>query len=398
MIDIKLYNIAELEKLTNSEEFYNFKNIPISLHRAKSHFKNPRADSDDTIMIIAYNNGEIAGYMGILPDFIYSKTFKKDQNIQEASLRGTKQSNQETYTNVRIDEVEKVKFGWFSCFWVDESLRGEGVGTKLVEKALQEWNDKILITEFAPLSKKLYLKTKSFEQSITLSGIRLYNRFDFEHLLPHKKAVFQKVKGLLKFTDIFLNSIFDIRFLFTKKKTHELQLEKITDFNAETESFITENNNSQIFKRGAIEFEWILNFPWILVSDKIDSLNKKYYFSSVAKSFEYFCYNLRNANNKIVAFMIFSKRENTLKLPYCIYKAEYLPEVINLILQRISELKISTFTTYNNEISKVLLRDKTHSLYKKKMTREYLISNNLKEYFIENNFQIQDGDGDCVFT
>lgn len=366
MIDIKLYNIAELEKLINSEEFYNFKNIPISLHRAKSHFKNPRADSDDTIMIIAYNNSEIAGYMGILPDYIFSN--------------------------------EKVKFGWFSCFWVDESLRGEGVGTKLVEKALQEWNGKILITEFAPLSKKLYLKTKSFEQSISLNGIRLYNRFDFEHLLPPKKAVFQKVKGFLKFMDIVLNSIFDIRFSLIKRKTSEMQLEQITNFNTETENFITENNNFQIFKRSAKEFEWILNFPWILVSNKIDLLNKKYYFSSVAKTFEYYCYNMRNSNNEIVAFMIFSKRENSLKLPYCIYKAEYLTEVINVILQKISELKISTFTTYNNEISKVLLRDKTNSLYKKKMTREYLISNNLKEYFIENNFQIQDGDGDCVFT
>jgi len=365
LIELKLYNISELEKLINSEQFYNFKNIPISLHRAKSHFQNPRADKNDTIMIIAFKNNEIVGYMGILPDFLFS--------------------------------TEKVKFGWFSCFWVDENLRGEGIGTQLVEKVLSEWGGKILITEFAPLSKKLYLKTKSFEQSTFLNGIRLYNRFDLQYILPPKRNLFKQIKGLLKITDIILNSLFDIRFLFYNQKLTTLKIKKVTTFDSETKDFINSNNTTQLFKRNAFDFEWIINNPWIINSPKIDLLNKKYYFSSVAKSFEYFCYNILNANNEIVAFLIFSKRENTLKLPYCIYKSEYLQDIILVILQQIIELKISTFTTYNNEISAQLLKQKTNSLFKKKMTREYLISNNLKDY-LNSNFIIQDGDGDCVFT
>lgn len=366
MIELKLYNIAELEKLINSEQFYNFKNIPISLHRAKSQFKNPRAEENDKILIIAFNNNEIAGYLGILPDFLFS--------------------------------TEKVKFGWFSCFWVDETLRGEGIGTILVEKALSEWCGKILITEFAPLSKKLYLKTNSFEQSTFLNGIRLYNRFDLQHILPPKRNLFKQIKGLLKITDTVLNSVFDFRFFFIKQKVNSLKIDRITTFDSETQDFINANNTRQLFKRNAVDFEWIIINAWIINSPKIDLLNKKYYFSSVAKSFNYLCYNVLNSNNEIVAFLIFSKREKTLKLPYCIYKIEYLPEIIDVILKEINELKISTFTSYNNEISSELFKRKTNSLFKKKMIREYLISNNLNEYFRSNNFIIQDGDGDCVFT
>jgi len=388
---------VELEQLINLERFYNFKNIPISLHRAKSHFHNPRADKNDIIMIIAFKNNEIVGYMGILPDFLFIESLTKHR---DSSLRGTKQSIQtltDSFTN-NSNIIEKLKFGWFSCFWVDETMRGEGLGTQLVEKALSEWSGNILITEFAPLSKKLYLKTNSFNNSTFLNGIRLYNRFDLQHILPPKKRIFHKIKSLLSITDNVLNFVFDIRFLFINKNSSSLKLERISKFDSEIENFINSNNNTQLFKRETVDFNWIIKYPWIIQSDKIDSLNKRYYFSAVAKSFENFCCKLRNKNNEVVAFLFFTKRENTLKLPYCIYKSKYLHEIILVILQQIIELKISTFTTYNNEISDQLLKQKTNSLFKKKMIREYLISNNLKEYFDSNNFVIQDGDGDCVFT
>jgi len=71
MIQIRQLNKAQLLTFIYSEEYKNLTFIPITKHRAISHIHNPRADDDDIILFLAYENEELVGYLGVLADKIY---------------------------------------------------------------------------------------------------------------------------------------------------------------------------------------------------------------------------------------------------------------------------------------------------------------------------------------
>ncbi len=106
---------------------------------------------------------------------------------------------------------------------------------------------------------------------------------------------------------------------------------------------------------------------------------------------------MRDSNNKLIAFLFFSIRNGTLKLPYFYYNNN-LDEVIKVINYHIIKWKIKTFTTYHSALSKRIMELKTVALFRKKTERNYLISKSLNEKLLSLDVEIQDGDGDCVFT
>ena len=70
-MNFKVLTIKQLEEYIHSSEFKNAEIIPITFHRARSQIKNPRATSENVVLIIAYNDkNEIIGYTGALPDWL----------------------------------------------------------------------------------------------------------------------------------------------------------------------------------------------------------------------------------------------------------------------------------------------------------------------------------------
>ncbi|MCK9424021.1 MAG: GNAT family N-acetyltransferase [Bacteroidales bacterium] len=368
MIDFKILNKEGLEKFINSDEYFRLKTLPITKHRAISHIKNPRADKDDILLILVYTENDIVGYLGVLPDRLFL-------------------SNEKSY-----------KCGWLSCFWVDSSVRGKGIGEQLIRKALMLWDNKILSTEFVPLTKKIYNKTGAFGSPLIKSGIRLYIRMNLQTILPPKKRIFQKIKAFLKVIDAFLNSLLDLRFLFCKNKLPPVKLEYVNHLDNETGKFISRFQDRALFKRGINELNWIIDYPWILSKPTKDFDSQRYYFSSVDKSFDFYCLKVRNNLDELVAFLILTKRNRILKLPYCYMEKGALTHVIKIIDIHILNWRIDTFSTFHPELVKYLSTKKTISIYKKKIERQYLISNVLNNIIKENKYNIQDGDADCAFT
>ncbi|MEL6841973.1 MAG: GNAT family N-acetyltransferase, partial [Bacteroidota bacterium] len=129
---IQTLNAAALRAYIFSDTFDQTPVLPISRHRALSHLANPRLRPDDVIMIFAHSDeGELVGYLGVLPDEIYLNG-KQDRG------------------------------GWLSCMWVNPITRGQGIGGKLVQAALNAWQGRILVTEFTPAAKRLYDRTEAF--------------------------------------------------------------------------------------------------------------------------------------------------------------------------------------------------------------------------------------------
>jgi len=368
MIEIKQLNKRQLLEYIHSDDFGIGKDIPITIHRALSQTKNPRMNEEDVILLLAYHEDILVGYLGILPDTVF------------------------------IKEREPIKVGWLSCLWVSQQARGKGISIKLISKSLELWGKNILSADYVPLTKKIYDRTNQFvDKPYTKKGIRLYIKFDLYNILPQKKTIYAKVKWLLKAIDFIANGLLTIRLMFYKEDVSHLLFEYIHHIDEEVNDFIVTKQGKEFFRRGADELNWIIHNPWILSASKKDGLNKKYYFSSTVKSFDYYSLKVRNSSNALIAFMIFTKREHSLKLPY-LYHDNCLDTVIKVLNDHVIKWKIKTFTTYHSELAESLMKIKTPALYKKDIYRNYMISSILKDDIFDPESEIQDGDGDCCFT
>jgi len=368
MIDIKALNRKLLLEYIDSHEYKNGPNIPITIHRAISQTKNPAIDDKNILLLLAVNDTILVGYLGILPVTMSFKTGKT------------------------------VKTGWLSCLWVLPNFRGKGISNKLINEAFQLYNKNILLSDFVPKTKKTYDRTKLFgNKTLSKDGIRLYIQSDLQTILPPKKAYFAKVIWLLQFIDLCINCLISVRFIFSKTNNSLSHFEYITSIDDETMNFIAKHQDDNLFKQNNENLDWILHNPWIISAPQKDRFNSKYYFSSTAKNFEYHPIKIKNSDGNLIAFMILSKRDGNLKIPF-LYHNNCINAVITIINQHIITWNIKTFSTFHSELTQGLFQSKTPAFYKRKIKREYLTTLNEENQIANIALEFQDGDGDCCFT
>ncbi len=365
MIRIETLNRKQLQDYIDSSEFGKGDFIPISRHRAISQIKNPRATDGDILLLLAYNEEQLAGYLGILPDYIF------------------------------VDD-KQVKIAWLSCIYVNENHRGKKIAQKLVEKSLEVWNYNIILTEYTEPAKRLYNKIGEFVNLPSKNGIRLYLRSDLQYILPPKSIFFEKIKLGLEILDKVFNTIFDLRFLLYKVKLNKLKLEYLNEIDAESESFIKPKIYNSLFKRAVEELNWMIKFPWIISQQNDKCFSEKYHFSSVDKSFDFIPVKVKDEYGKVVFIAIFARRNGRLKIPYIFYENI---EIANAIIKyHLVKWKIKTATIYDEKIVEIMKKHKTPALYKKGFIRNYLISKKISDILDHSSLNIQDGDGDAGFT
>lgn len=365
-MEIRKLNKQALRAFIDSAEFERMPNIPISRHRAVSHMGNPRADDSDTLLVMLYIEGRMAAYMGILPDRIRYK-----------------------------GRMEKC--GWISCIWLDPGRRGQGIAAKLLQASIDAWDTKLLGTEFTAPAKRLYDRSGNFRDLAELNGVRLYIRSDLRYLMPPKHRVFDKGKFLLNAADGIFNAWFDLRFRFAGKPPEGMSLEYIDHIDGEAAEFIEARQDRQLFRRSADELNWILENPWILPEEQDDGFSDRYYFTAVDRSFGFIPLKVRNTDGRLLAVMVFAKRNERLKLPYCYYDGP-AGRVAEVIHHHIVKWRVSLFTVFHREIANYLYDNPTPALAKKRFKRNYIVAKAFAADGLEKDFIIQDGDADCSFT
>ncbi|MFH2141845.1 MAG: GNAT family N-acetyltransferase, partial [Bacteroidota bacterium] len=182
-MEIKELNADKLKEFINSQEFRELKNLPISFHRALSHLNNPRLHKNDVLLLLAYNDEELVGYLGALPDDIF---------VHE----------------------KKIHVAWLSCMWVHSKMRGKGVAPYLLGKMNELWSSNLLITNYTPTAKKAYDKINVFTELKFFIGIRGYLRLNLHQLQILKNPTRKKILWLYRITDILFNVIFETRLMF----------------------------------------------------------------------------------------------------------------------------------------------------------------------------------------
>lgn len=366
---IKLLTANDLKRFIDSDEYKCLEVIPITRHRALSHINNPRIDNKDIILLCAYEDEKLIGYLGILADYIYLNN-------------------------------KKHKVGWLSCLWIDSAVRRKGISKILLNRAFDSWENKIIITQFTPAAKLLYDRSELFFDLKMSEGIRCYLRFNLHELLPQKMKSLKKIYGIIKFTDRFFNLFNEIRLLFWKPflKLSGIKLEFVNEIDNEINEFIIKRMRNGMTRREDKELNWIIRYPWVITSPLKDRYSERYFFSSIDDFCLFSNIKVYDNDNQMIGFLMLAIRGNNLKIPYCYFDEKYTEIIITILYKYMFNMNLNMFTTFNNSLLNYLRSHRTPFLHKRRMKRYYMISKVFKNNLYNNKINFQDGDGDCAFT
>ncbi|MEN8118462.1 MAG: GNAT family N-acetyltransferase [Bacteroidota bacterium] len=360
-LGIKKIRLNELENFVNSKMFREFEFVPISLLRVKSYLKNPSATAEDTVLYLGFIENRLVAFRSIFAGSVNSAN-------------------------------NQIRFGWCSGNWVHPDFRRKGFSEKLLNEAFNDWDKKLMFTNYAPNSENLYLKTGWFKPVHEFNGIRGYLFPKTRKLVPaaNKNILFKIVFSVIDFF-IFLWATFQSIF-FLGKNNPEIKFTTLKFPDKVCYQLLQRKGIETVFNRGEEELRWVFKFPWI--SDEETETGKKYPFSAFSNSFYYKTVKVFS-DGKFAGFFIFSVREGHLKtLFFCLTNG--LENEVTIFLRKYcTRNRIEMVTVYKKELATELLNRKFPFLHVKKYGQKIYSTFKIKN---DENLNFQDGDGDTFFT
>ncbi len=350
-----------MEEFSQSEAFKNFETIPISPLRVRSYIHNPAAMNNDVVLCMGFDGEKLVAF----------RTFFAGQvNCASAPIR----------------------FGWCSGNWVHPAYRRKGLSEKLLAKAWTDWDGKLMSTNYAPNSEKLFLKTGLFQPIYQFYGFRGY-------LFPNTKKMFGGpeanffIKAGTSIIDSILHCFSNLRAQFyTFKPSPGIRFEIAEKPDTTCMQRVETHKNSLFFVRGEKELHWIFNFPWMtnLKEDHIAN----YPFSTYSSDFHYKTVKIFN-KERFEGFFLFSVKNGHLKTLFIDTVPGLEKDISGFIKNYALKNRIEMVTIYNFELAKYCLNQKFPFLPGKAYGQKIYSSFKIEEH---TNYRFQDGDGDLIFT
>ncbi|PTT35619.1 N-acetyltransferase [Chryseobacterium sp. HMWF028] len=358
MIALKTFNRKELEDFISSGAFQQYDFLPITKHRALSHIQNPKAADEDTLLILAFYEEKLIGYVGCFPDCF-------------------------------VIDGKEIRYAWLSTLYVNPEYRKKRPAKELLKKVFEEYEGRIAITEFTKEAEALYNIMGVFEYVFPKKGKRYYFKTDAAKMIPEKKPETKPLKPFFQTLDAAANLLLSIKNLPTPKP--DFKYEVLERIDKESIDFMTEFSGI----RDAEEINTFIDHPWVLEGKK----DERYLFSSFADTFKYFWIKIFDQNNKLKACLLLQLRNGYLKILYLFSNAD-LDEVVRFLNYFMITNKVKGFTSYQTQLNKAIQQSKIFShIYERDFNREYLFHKDLLELLPKNfNPNYQDGDGDCMMT
>lgn len=370
------YTITDLKELLTDELFWEREVLPITKHRLISQINNPRAKETDLTLVVAYKleDDTIIGYLGVFPDRIF--------------LKG----------------VNVGRFAWMSCWWVHPEMNNQGIGSQIMQRVENFYDRNLGAFHPSDMTANALIKKGKYFFIDEPSGIAAIFNFNFHYLLQRKVPFLKKITFLLKILDNILNFLMLIIF-FTKRKKllnkNNYDIEYIHSIDNQTKEFIEKINSlpstkQELFKREAIDLDWIIKYPWVLSTPFDDRIKNKYYFSSLSKEFRVLSIKIFNSEKNIIGFLLLKIRDNELTIPYCFFEKEDSKVVLDVIIKHIIKLRVDMIYFADQDLKKEFDKIKFPVLHRWESSRTRFMSHKF-EKFDMSYYKIQDGDADAVF-
>ncbi len=369
---LRFVTISELPEFTFSNEYSEWKDVPISPARAFSQAKNPNAQPNDIALILAIDDetGNVLSYAGIFPS--------------------------------KLNDPDSTRFAWNSCWWAAEGAGGD-VALKVFLNFLKLWDNKVA---FSDLTKKTFkiVQGLGFCQTMERDGIvlnlrpGLVSRLKVLSYSNRKFKLFVKpiiYTGIPWLTDQFANLLLYLPQRF-QNSVSVISKPVVLAFPEERDFlFIQRIGAGDFHIPGKDELRMPLWLGKQVKSNRF--LAENYYFSSFANQFSTFW--LRWEKNDVTnALLMVSLRDGVLKTLYTYceedYKTKLPPEFLGYCFTNSS---INTVITAQPILTAHILKRKIFILSRKQFTRYSAVSKELLKFSGKDPI-LQDGDGDYRFT
>lgn len=370
MREIKKVYKKDIPAFMEDSSFWNHPFLCISRHRLWAHYHNPTCGDDDIVMLLAYLNNEVVGYMGVYTDFITVK-----------------------------NQIQKI--GWLSTWWVHPKTKGTGIGRELLDAMFHEQKGQIGISQFTPSAKRVYDKSGYFTDLKNSEGIKAVLRSNLSFIAA---VLFPKItffQPLFRFADTSVNLIVDFRLMFCKyniqKRLGNVSLEYLPYPDTEARVLIDQYSQNDIAHKSNSFFDWLKTYNWVYEAPLKKMTNvKRYEFSMYDESFEYYFVKIKK-EAYCVGFLVLQRRATTLKVLFAYFDENTQAQLMaDIIKQHAIKLKIREIICYEPTIVRSLFQSNIF-LYKKKKVKQSIIS---KSFHIDgfSKIRVNFGDGDCCFA
>lgn len=367
-MDIKTFTVADLKKTLSSKDFWLTKTLPITKHRAVSHSHNPRADEDDLVLLVAYQDNQVIGYLGVLPDKIY------------------------------VDNAE-YKIGWLTSWWVDPCCAITGVGAGLLFRALNAYHQYLGMSGGSKQARQALDASQKFMVLKTLKGLDIRFGLDVTGTILRKLPRLKILRVLFKICDVVMDEIVHLRSFFWERrdKIHpRLTFEYISSIDEETGDFIQRHHHQDLTRKGKAELSWLMNYPWILSAPLKDSAGRRYYFSSHADRFFFLGVKVFEQKRSMIGFFILKVRDDRISVVYSYFDSRHTLSITAAVVYHSLAMDVSSLSLYDEQLIASFSELNCPHWSTKSVSKVFFLSKAFADFLL-GDCRLHGGDGDLAF-
>lgn len=293
-MNVKIYTIAEMkawlcEGCNNGLSF----NL-ISNARATALIHNPYAKDSTPAIAVAYDdNDQPVGYTAVFED---------------------RWNGQPIY--------------WGTTGFIDASMRGKGVGTRLYSTMMEACNNKWYASDSTPAALTISKKTGL--------GIYYFNRYylSFEHSTNLKARIKAWMVGNANKKSL------------EKLDSSTTRLEVISTIDDITYAFIQQHAGRDIFHRSQIMLNWMLQYPFIACAPEELASYSEYLFTPSAAQYTLYAFRIMK-EKKVIGFTMCRLDMGDLVLLYLYKDEEYANDVYASLVRHVLMQPFKRFRTFD---------------------------------------------------
>lgn len=368
LVEVK---VGELIAFTQSELFRQMKQIPVSSPRAYSQYLNPSASDSDVALVYALSgDNTLAGYIGILP------------------------------ASVITGDHDSHKIYFNSCWWV-HPIWGKPIGIKLFYRMLQLTGNRMIFFELTSRTENILRTMEGLVFPPSLSGIKAYLGIPLPlrvlRVMPANRPVHLMLQTVLSLVNFPLHAR-NRRRLSRSKENANLSIEYIGFPDKSLWQWTRQFNRSKAVFRGYDEMRWVSENPWIIEArSPYKREQKKYFFSLLTLRWSHFWVKA-SVNGRMAGLFCFTSREGNYRIPYAWFSKDDSGTMGLAITEVLVRTKALSVTCFNPMVVNALIESDDKFFLRTKPLSKVMAWTAETDSLLKEGFEIQDGDGDAVFT
>lgn len=360
--------VGELDDLIASGWYRRQKILPITPSRALSQAINPNAFQNDIALMMAIaEDDSLAGFAGILPARLY------------------------------LTHNEPERFFYNSCWWIHPE-KGRRVSMPLFYRMLEITRERMVLADMTAHTEQIIEATGRFRIQKPLEGVYIWFRGGTGSFLSRKSGYRPWVRLLASPVDLAINGIQYFRLQGLKKtaSSDNVTVRPASLEQQDVQAFIDRICAGNPITRRASDLKWVLRTPWLIPCKLCKKGIHQYPFSWKVESFVQHVLRIEH-NQMLAGVAVVNFRDGIAKVPYLYVLPGKEEPVVWALLFWLLRQPVHGLLTWNRQLLSELNQLNLPAVVRRKVYKRTAYNVSLSD-ILDSRFELQDGDGDAVFT